>query len=415
MALLDIIKVGGQTVRIYSVHNRGMPYLKLSYNWAGEWRSKLLRNANPADEKRARGVAREVATAMAQGRADQIGDIGEGLKLLRIAEDSLAKSGVPIDVACREYAYAAEILDGVGTVIDAAQFFVRNKAIIAREIATHDAVEEFIEAQKHDHASEKYLQDIRSRLRRFARENGGFLTEHTTTHLKLWLRGLSLSPRTRNNFLSLLKTFFHWAQEENYLPRNTPTPADEIKLLSAPTEIRIHDADTVAKMMAGAIEHDPLCIPYLAIGYFAGVRPKEMQRMTARAIRFEHADIEVKEWQAKQTRRKGHRRLTPMQPNLMAWLTEFPVRDQIATSWTRNRVSRLAKKLGVEWQNDVMRHSAISNLVALTSNIDQVSLWMGNSRQIIYSHYLSQVTPKEAKLFFSIEPPKVSKIARLSA
>lgn len=415
MALLDIIKIGSQTVRIYTVHNRGNPFFKLSYNWAGEWRAKMLRNAGPVDEKRAKGIAREIAVAMSQGRADQISDIGQGLKTLRAAEDSLAKSGVPVDVACREYAYAMEIVNGAGTLLEAAEFYARNKGSIAKEIATRDVVEEFVAAQKADGASEKYQQDIRARLRRFARENGGFLSEIKSSDIKIWLRGLKVGARTRNNFLTLLKTLFNWAKSENYLPRNVPTEVDQVSKLAAPTEIRIHDADTVAAMLAGAIEHEPKAIPYLVCGYFAGIRPREMQRMDVRAIRFEHNDIEVRDWQAKGTRRKGHRRLIPMQPNLVAWLSEFPVVGSIATSWTRNRVSSLAKKLGVEWHHDVMRHSAISNMVALTQNVDQVALWAGNSRQVIYGSYLNQVTPREAKLFFSIEPPRISNLVRLNA
>jgi hypothetical protein len=60
-----------------------------------------------------------------------------------------------------------------------------------------------------------------------------------------------------------------------------------------------------------------------------------------------------------------------------------------------------------------MRHTAISNLVALTSNVEQVALWCGNSRAEIYSSYLNQVTPKEAKLYFEVSPEIAKKIVRL--
>jgi hypothetical protein len=61
-----------------------------------------------------------------------------------------------------------------------------------------------------------------------------------------------------------------------------------------------------------------------------------------------------------------------------------------------------------------MRHTAISNLVALTSNVEQVTLWCGNSRAEIYSSYLNPVTPKEAKLYLEISPAISEKIVRLN-
>lgn len=415
MALVHTAKIHNQEVRIYSVHNRGRPYFKLSYFWAGEWRGKLLSGSKLDDEKRARALAREIATAMAEGRADRIEDFSRGIRTLRAAEDSLALAGTPVDAAAREYALAHRMLEGTGaTILDAAEFYAKRHVKSGKSILVRDAVEQFIEGQKADGASEKYLQDIRARLRRFARENSGPIAEITTGQIKLWLRGLKVSKRTRNNFLALIKTFFHWAQGEDYLARNLPTAPDDIARLPAPSEIHVHDADTVAKLFAGAIEHEPLILPYLAIGYFAAIRPREMQRMTAANIRFHHGDIEIKDWQAKRTRRALHRRLVPMQPNLIAWLTVFPAQDRIATSRSRHRVARLAKRLGVSWHHDVMRHTGISNLVALTGNVDQVALWAGNSRQIIYQSYLSQVTKTEAKLFFSIEPPKLDKVLRIA-
>ena len=416
MALVDTISSGGRKVKIYSVTNRGNDFLKLSYHWAGQWKQRLLRRQGPQDDQRARAAARYLARAMAAGLEGQVQDFTKGIRIFRAAEEALYATGMPVDIACREYAMAHEVLNGKAGIVEAAEFFIRSKSEVKERVLLRDAVEQFIEAQKADGASEKYLQDIRSRMRRFANENEGYLHEINADQIQKWLRGLGVAPRTRNNFLSLIKTFSHWAKDAKLLPKTAPTEADELALLPAPCEVRIHDPETVAAMLFGAAEHEPSVVPYLALGYFAGVRPKEMERMTGSSIRFDHNDVEVRAWQAKQTRRKSHRRLTPMQPNLIAWLSQFPVgpHQRIANAGTRNLVVALRRKLKIDWSHDVMRHSAISNLVALTGNVDQVALWCGNSRQVIYSSYLNQVTKREAETFFSVAPEVSGKIVKMA-
>ena len=97
---------------------------------------------------------------------------------------------MPVDIACREYAMAHEVLNGKAGVVEAAEFFIRSKNEVKERVLLRDAVEQFILAQKADGASEKYLQDIRSRMRRFANENEGYLHEINADQIQKWLRGL---------------------------------------------------------------------------------------------------------------------------------------------------------------------------------------------------------------------------------
>ena len=258
MPLIDTISSAGREVKIYSVKNRGNDFLKLSYHWGGQWKQNLLRRAGPEDDKRARATARDLARAMAAGLEGQVQDFTKGIRIFRAAEEALYATGMPVDIACREYAMAHVVLNGKAGIVEAAEFFIRSKSEVKERVLLRDAVEQFILAQKADGASEKYLQDIRSRMRRFANENEGYLHEINADQIQKWLRGLGVAPRTRNNFLSLIKTFSHWAKDEKLLPKTAPTEADELALLPAPCEVRIHDPETVAAMLFGAVEHEPL-------------------------------------------------------------------------------------------------------------------------------------------------------------
>lgn len=418
MAIFDTITVGSNRVRIYRVTNRDKPYFKLSYHFAGQWRGKLLRARNRKDGEVARAVARKLAAQLSHS-PDVSPDVDANLHTLKAATQALAGFDVPVDAACREYAQARKILGDAGTVLDAARLLRKSTKHSLRAATIPALIEQFLDAHEKDAGPGRYLQDLRSRLRRFATDFQVMIGDVTAPEITTWLRGLGLAPRTRNNFRSIIVTFFRWARSEGYLPRDVTTEAELLKQVATSNEIHIFRADDLSLLIDGIVEMLALaktdrdqrrwrhCLHYVLIGSFAGVRPYEVSRLTHLNIRFEHNDIEVRPSQAKRTRRRMHRRLTPLQPNLRAWLLQYPPEEEkkLVGSHTRNHVAALVKTLKIEWGHDIMRHSFISNAVALTQNVDQVALWSGNSRKIIYESYLNQVTEAEAKMYFAKMTP----------
>jgi len=416
MPVFDTIVVGNSRVVIYTATNRDKPYYRLSYHFAGEWKSKLLVNRGRKDAERARSVARQLATQLAN--TPKIApDVDANLSTLRAATQALGGLDVPVDAACREYAQARTILGDTGSLLDAARMF-RKAAKKGVKVATvPELVEQFLAAMEADGIRGRHLQDTRSRLRRFAADCQIRIDEVTSADMATWLRGLGVASRTRNNFRSQLVTFFRWARTEGYLPRDVTTEAELLKTVATTHEIHIFQGDELSRLIdeitqqyVDSEEADKrrlrFCLHYVLIGSYAGVRPHELSRLTDRNIRFDHNDIEVRAAQAKRTRRRVHRRLTPLQPNLRAWLEYAPPETgPLIGSHTRNHVAAIVKALGIQWAHDIMRHSFISNAVALTQNVDQVALWSGNSRKIIYESYLSQRTPAEAEAYFSKMPP----------
>ena len=68
------------------------------------------------------------------------------------------------------------------------------------------------------------------------------------------------------------------------------------------------------------------------------------------------------------------------------------------------KVTPLAKKLGFEWPNNVLRHSYISYRIALVKSADQAALEAGNSPAIIFKHYRELATEEQATAWFNIRP-----------
>lgn len=427
MPLFDEIKVGNSVVKIYAVKNRGNDFLSISYNWAGERKQRLLRHASARDEKRARSTARDIATAMHNGRADQLNYFADDQRIYKAAQDAVSKLNVPVDAACREYAQAREVIGNAGTVLDAAEYFRKGRPTAIKKITAEDAVEQYVAHGEKDGHSKRHMDDTRNRLEKFVTLFHVPLADITTAEMATWLRDLGVAPRTRNNYRERIVSFFRWAQTEGYLRKDVKTEAEALKKVKAPSEIHIFTPDQAASLLEGSEDlanakkpsdraKGLSCIHYLVLGLFPGIRPQEIQRMSDKNIRLEHNDIEVLPAQAKgQKHRPGRRRLIPIQPNVRVWLETYPVPEgKLVMFKVYEFVRALAKKLGITWQHDVMRHSAISYAVASTGNVDLVALWSGNSRDVIYESYLNQVTPAEAAAWASIMPKHAAKnIVRL--
>lgn len=420
--LFDEVKIGNCVVKIYAVKNRGNDFLSLSYNWAGERKQRLLRHASQADERRARSTARDIATAMHNGRADQLNYFADDQRIYKGAQDALSKLPVAVDAACREYAQAREVIGNAGTLLDAAEYFRRSKPTAIKKITAKEAVEEYISQGEKDGHSVRHLQDVRNRLRKFVNDFHVPIAEITTAEMQKWLRELEVAPRTRNNYRERIVAFFRWAQSEGYLRKDVKTEAEALKKVKAPSEIHIFTPDQASALLEGAEIlaqskkaaeriQGVNCVLYLTLGLFPGIRPQEIQRMTDKNIRFEHNDIEILPAQAKgQKHRQGRRRLVPIQPNVRAWLEAYPIPEgKLVLFKSFLFVRELAKKLKIPWHHDIMRHSAISYAVASTGNVDLVALWSGNSRDVIYESYLNQVTPAEAAAYNSIMPKHAAK------
>lgn len=428
MALFDTIKIGNCAVKIYTVTNRDRPYLSLAYNWAGERKQRLVRHASQADERKARALARDLATAMHNGRADQLNYFADDQRVFKAAQDALSKLSVSVDAACREYALAREVIGNAGTILDAAEYFRKSKPTAIKKITAAEACEEYIAQGEKDGHSVRHLQDVRNRLRKFVRDFRTPIADITTAEMATWLRDLNVAPRTRNNYRERIVAFFRWAQSEGYLRKDVKTEAEALKKVKAPTEIHIFTPEQAAALLEGAEEMAHAkkpgdrakgisCIHYLVLGMFPGIRPQEIQRMTDKNIRFEHNDIVILPAQAKgQKHRQGRRRLIPIQPNVRAWLDAYPIGEgKLVMFKSYEFVRELTRKLKIPWHHDIMRHSAISYAVASTGNVDLVALWSGNSRDVIYESYLNQVTPAEAAAYGSIMPKHAAKnIIRLA-
>ena len=150
---------------------------------------------------------------------------------------------------------------------------------------------------------------------------------------------------------------------------------------------------------------------WIALGGFAGLRTAELLRLEwGKHVQPDRELIQVSADIAK----ANGRRLIKLQPNLCAWLAPYAGRTgKVFEPRADERAHEYAKRLGIEWKPNALRHSFISYLVAKSKNLPAVALEAGNSVAIINRHYRELVTEADGKKWFSIAPDAPANVIRM--
>jgi hypothetical protein len=102
------------------------------------------------------------------------------------------------------------------TVADAIEFYLPHLQANNRKCTFRELVAQLLSAKKSDGASEPYLIDLRCRLGQFSDSFGDRVVSEIQCHeIDEWLRGLNVSPVTRNNSRRVLRTAFSFAVARN--------------------------------------------------------------------------------------------------------------------------------------------------------------------------------------------------------
>lgn len=393
-----VVRNGNVRVKIYETPSHGCTSYTVSYYFGGKRQRRTFASLDLAEQE-----ARIVATKIAAGQLDVLSLTSADRTAYVRSMDILRELKTPLELAVMQFAEANRILKGA-SLVEASKFYAKHHGsnVVARMVA--DVVLEFVEAKRKDGLSAVYCGDLESRLTPFGAKFGCPVNMVLGSEIQDYLRDLKCGPRSKNNTRKSIRTLFAFAQGRGYLPKGD-TEASAIQRAKEPgRSIGIFTPDAMASMLKLADEE---LVAFLAIGAFAGLRRAEILRLDWSEVDLADGHIEVKAKKAK----TGSRRLVPISENLKLWLGG--VREREGKIFGRSEpmltqmVSALAKKAGVKWVQNGLRHSYISYRVAQVQNVAQVALEAGNSPQIIFSNYRELVKPKQAELWFSIVPPGV--------
>lgn len=396
------VKVGSVTVKIYDGESRGYPLYTIAW-YEGPKRCRKT----SADLAEAKGEAERIAIKLESGHRTAAAMKTSDAEAYGLALRELAPINVPLNVAVKEFVAAHKLLGGA-SILEAVKFYVARRPTQETIISVHEAVEQFLEAKKSDGVGNRYLQDARSRLRKFSGAFQQPLRDVATAAMDEWLRGIATHPRTRNNFRQHIVTLFRWARDRGYLEREVQTEADRLPMAKDRGEdVQIFSPEVIEKLLRAA---DKTLLPYLAIRAFAGVRNSEMGRLTWENIRFDQGVIEIRAGQAK----TAARRLIPILPNLKSWLAPYREETGKISYANAERIAcKLASTIGVEWVHNGLRHGFGSHRLAVTKNAAQVAHEMGNTERMVHRHYKELVTEAQGKVWFAIKPEKPANVVAM--
>jgi hypothetical protein len=261
--------------------------------------------------KEAQKEAQAAALRLSRGETGNVVLKGNAQLEYSRALESLSPLGVTLDVAAADFARATSLLNGKGSLLDAARYYASTHGADMRPIRVEELVDDLIRTREGNHASKRHLQDLRSRLRRFA---GAFQCDiHLVRPAQIqdFLTSLKLSPRSVNNFRMAISNLFAHARLRNHMPRDYDPLENIPKAKEADGEIEIYTTDELKSLLDTArIE----MVPYLAIAAFGGLRQAELSRLSWNEVKDDHIFV------LGASTKTGRHRQVPVLPNLAAWL-----------------------------------------------------------------------------------------------
>jgi integrase len=368
-------------VRKYRDKNR--PHLRFVVNWREEGKRKRQFFAT---KEEANTVAEQINTE----------------------RENKGREGAEFPSALREMAReCADMLSKFQrTIRDATDFYLQHLVASQKSCAAVELVQQLVIAKKKDGASQRHLDDIRSRLSIFAQQfDGQPVATIATAEIDDWLRSLNVSPVTRNHYRRLLVLAFNFAVHRGYATENPAENSARAKEAWKPPKF------LTVSQTARLLESADVLLPYIAIGVFAGLRRSEIERLDWSEIDFDSDTIEVSP-----ESKTSHRR-APMLPNLRAWL--LPVRkhkgavvcDNFRKVFDETRVAA-----GIaEWPDNALRHGFASYRLADIKDAAQVAYEMGTSEQMIKKNYDGRAKPKDAERYWNIRPSATEKVVPMVA
>jgi integrase len=267
-----------------------------------------------------------------------------------------------------------------------------------------------IAAKKGKGVSNVYLADLRYRLGAFKAAFHCDVSALVPDDIAGFFQRLRLSPRSHNNFLRMLRTFFAFAQKHGWLSKEVDLLVRVEKRNEKRTPVGVFTPPELTALLQNASVE---IAPCLALSAFAGLRAEEILRLDWADVERRPGFIEVAAHKAK----TATRRIVPISENLSRWLAIAPRNGACVWPHSKDRFFKAMRKAAdnakLTWKQNALRHSFISYRLAEIQDVNRLALEAGNSPQMIFRHYRELATPEQAQTWFSIAPTSVPNVVPL--
>jgi integrase len=304
------------------------------------------------------------------------------------------------------YNLAREIAEPFGyTVLQAVREWEKTKAP-CRGKKTGDVIAELIAAKRREQLSVPYVDRLEDDLKSFAASVPEEIEKVQAPQIKAFLNGCEVGPRRWNNLRDQVVTLFRFARSERYLPKDRTTEAEDVAKMKVVR--KTVDMFTPEEFQIILENTRSVWLPWVLISAYAGVRTFEVLRMDWSSVRWEQKLIDL----PLEVTKVNERRIIPMCDALIEALTPWrqaigPVCEAKVPQREIEQIMAKVKKTHpiFRWKHNALRHAYGSYRTALTQNVPQVALEMGNSVHMVKRHYLEAKTFEEGLRWFRIAWP----------
>lgn len=264
-----------------------------------------------------------------------------------------------------------------------------------------ELIVELLKAKRTAGRREVYISSLSNYLLRFVKGREDWPASRITVQdVDAYLS--ALTGHNRATHLNRISTLFSYAVRRGHIASN---PCDRIERATIDRRTpRILAPDEARRLYAICPES---VRPYLILCLYAGIRPDECRRLMWSDVDLVERRVTINAAASK----VRARRLVPLEDIAVELLKRHPDKTgPIAPSVsTVRRFKRAARAVVGQWPADLLRHTAASYLLAKHENAGKVALWLGNSVQILLTHYQGLATKAAAEQFYPSE--KRSKIS----
>jgi integrase len=335
--------------------------------------------------------------------------------------------------AARELVAALEVLEGTGSLLEAARAYRATHASRSASVPLKEAVAAYvamIDQRVHDHTMrnptfksycytlEKMLKPIHSEI----------MSDITTESLQSILSARAATSRAMHQ--RNLRAFWKWASSKprQWADMEVVASLEKVRT-SNDSDISILSPDDVKALMQSAEAESPAAAAAYALAVFAGIRMTELSKLKWSAVG--DSEIEI----GKAISKKQSRRLIPICPTLRAWINATRPKDNQGTicplNWSdvsksiRRRAgwdvaARLLENPPTptrgEWPTNAPRHTCASVQIAIGTSTSDLTFKFGHSGgdELLRKHYVARLSKESALEILSIGP-KGSSIPIISA
>lgn len=331
--------------------------------------------------------------------------------------------------AVRNYATLSDELSECGaTLAEAVAGFKEWHKTKKQSVSLRRAMEAFLSSKENSDLSTKHINNMTASLERFCESFGGkkIVALITPTEIETWINNLKVRVfadsdvmlnnqtkkiyketkkpakiTTKNGYRRTLFSFFKFCKMKDWVKEN---PLEKVPALREKSKTpEIFKVSEIAKML-------PLTKPlsdiraYIAIGAFAGLRSKEIERLTWDKIKLADREIVLDS----EVTKTGSRRVVKITENLAQWLAPYSEKlkthENVIERNFRLRLDKFRETHKIKWVNNGLRHSAATYYLALTKNAYLTAEQMGHAVDVLKQHYNGLAREKEAIAYFDIFP-----------